>query len=454
MVVDQVVGLGGGLLYLDPSDDGARRVAAQLPLASRYRRGWIDMENPVGSIRLNLLSVPPVEGRSNSAASEAAALVSALEDQVPLLDAYLVELGVSSWINREGSNLLLDWACVLLLAHHRARIVGDQQQISQTPAPDLQTLYELLLSQPDVLPNFVTQEEAEWALPAPALAAQLSLAGADGEEARRVAQKTLTAIDDRLDHMGVAYRGLLAASLMNQLRPALYHPSLSRLWRGPFTAPAELLGRNPGPVLLAHLPLRLSGETSVSSSTACWYGSYIVACMVAAARWRLRSGQSSSATPLLLVLQDASVWLTGNMLMRHLDELGRAGISLLATATELPDAEVGAWLLDSTGTWWVHSLNAVDAQVVSKRLRNLGVRADLSLSNLPSGVAVLKFPTQQGPIVATVYTGKSYVREAAKSRSRWASSVANHGNHGDADERSRNDIADLRMVRELEGVEL
>lgn len=410
MVVDGVVGLGSGLLYLDSSEDGARHMSAQLPPVVRPRRGWIDMDNPAGSIRLNLLSVSPVEGKENSAAAEAAALVSAIEDQVPLLGAYLLELGVSSWVNQGGSNLLLDWARVLLIAHHRARLTGDLRQISEAPAPDLQTLYELL-NEPEALPAFVAQECAEWASPTSALAAQLCMAGADGVQAVRVARDALTALDDRLVHMGASHRGLLAASLRDQLRLALRNPSLSRMWRGPFTAPAELLGHNPGPVLLARLPL--SGAAPADGGAARWYGSYIVACMVAAARWRIRSAQRS--LPLLMVLQNVSVWLTGNMLQLYLDELGRAGISMLATTPELSRTEEGGWLLDSTGTWWLHSLGNSDSDMLHRRLRNLGVQADLSLSDMPSGVAVLKFPGTHGPAVATVYTGKSHIRDAAKA---------------------------------------
>ena len=93
MLLDQVIGTGGGLVYLDSHGSHARQIASQLPASTIARRTWVDLENPAGSLRLNLLSVPPIAGLENPAAAEAEALVCALEDVLPLLSAYLEHLG-------------------------------------------------------------------------------------------------------------------------------------------------------------------------------------------------------------------------------------------------------------------------------------------------------------------------------------------------------------------------
>ena len=172
-------------------------------------------------------------------------------------------------------------------------------------------------------------------------------------------------------------------------------------------AAPDLLGGTRGPVLLARLPVH--GVSHQDAMAARWYGSYLLSCIVAAARWRLRSGTSAvGGPPLLLVLQDAAVWVnttTIGLLSAHMEALGRAEIALLVAGGELPGGTEGEWLLDNTGTWWVHSLKRDGAGMVGERLRHMGIAADLALTTMPSGVAVLKFQGLRGPIAATVYTG-------------------------------------------------
>jgi hypothetical protein len=394
----QVRGLGGGLVVLDGAGENVRRIAAQLSQTDRHRRAWIDLGNPAGSLRLNLLSVPPLAGRASPAAAEAAALVSALEDNIPLFGVYLGQMGVSTWGNRGGSTLLLDWARLLLIRHHRPRIVEDPTLMAAAPAPDPGILYELL-GEPDALPILVTEEDTEWDTPSASLSMRLEEAADDGAHAAQVARATLTAMQGRISGASTADRRLAAAGLRDQLRPVMQNPALGGMWRGPYTAPAELLSRSPGAVLLARLPL--SGDARDASS-ARLYGSYMVTCIVAAGMLRLRSGQSGP--PVAMVLQDAEEWVARGMLESHLQVLGRAGVGVLMVTSRLPWGEEGTTFLDNWGTWLIRSLDAEDAGMMRRRLLGLGVTADLPLTSMPPGVALVKFPHSSGSIVATADT--------------------------------------------------
>lgn len=404
MILQQFRGLSGGLVVLDPAGENVRRIAAQLPQGDRHRRAWIDLENPAGSLRLNLLSVPPLAGHANPAAAEAAALVSALEDNVPLFSTYLGQMGVSTCGTRGGSTLLLDWARLLLIRHHRARIVDDPSLISAAPAPDIGILYKLL-GEVDVLPGLVMKEAAEWAASSGALGMQLDLVGHDGACAAEVVQANLRAIQRRMSS-GAAEKRLAAAGVRDQLRPAMHHPALSRVWRGPYTAPAELLSRSPGAVVLARLPL--FDADARDAAAARLYSSYIVTCLTAAAMWRLRCGQSSP--PVLVVLHDAQEWLAGGMLESQLQMLGSAGVGVLMVTAKLPRGEEGTRFLDNCGTWLIRSLAAEDAEVIRRRLLGLGVTADLPLTSMTAGVVLVKFPHSSGPTVATVDTTMAEVQ--------------------------------------------
>lgn len=412
MLIEQVIALGGGLIFIDPHGGGARRIASQLPPHALTRRAWLDMENPSASVRLNLLSVPPLAGKSNPVAAEAGALVCALQDIVPLLGHYLGELGVTGWGGRSMSNIVLDWASVLLIAHHRARLVGITAA-REAPVPDLPTLYELL-SESDALPLTVAREQAEWASPSAVLAFNLREAGDDGTQAREAVTGILTAIQERLRAAGQAEQRLMSAALRDQLRLSIHHPSLHRMWSALTEAPAQLLQRTPGPVLLARLPTR--GVSLSDAAAARLYSSYLICCVVAASLWRQRSGLGSP--PVLLALQDdAATRLnahTLSMLQSHMALLGRTGVGVLAAGAELPASPEGGWLLDNTGTWWIHSVEGATNEAVRRRLSKMGITADLPLSNMPQGVSVVKFPGSSGPIVATAYTGIVQARKIAK----------------------------------------
>lgn len=235
-------------------------------------------------------------------------------------------------------------------------------------------------------------------------------AGERGIEAMRTVLDNLASLEERLAATSPAEQRVVSAAMRDQLRAALHHPSLYRMWSGPMHSPADLLGRTPGPVLLARLPA--TGVSHPDALAARSYGSYLLSCVLAAASWRQRSGAVGewdiAGPPVLVVLQDASTWLSGNgsnPLSAHMDVLGRAGIALLMAGAKLPEGTEGEWLLDNTGTWWVHSLASSDAMAVRRRLQKLGMAADVPLTAMPDGVCLLKLPGSDSPVVATAYTG-------------------------------------------------
>lgn len=394
-MIRQAISAGVGLVHLDPIGGEGRRLAGQIPAAARPRVKWADIENPAGSLRINLLAVPPLGVFGSREAAEASALSAAVEDHVPLLGAYLSLLGLTAG-SESGREMLLDWARVLLLTHHRERLVG---AALPAPPPDLRTLYELI-KEPGTLPTLAAAERDAWDTPCPALAGALERAGAAGEAAVALARATLAELESRQGPEGRADRHLLAAGLRDRLSPALDHPALSRLWRGPFDSPANLLNRVPAPIILSRLPT--VNVATAEAVAARWYGLYIFVAAVAAAKDRLRVG--STRPPLLLVVAETNAWHATGLLRDHLDALGRAGIAVLSTTASLPPGPAGDRLLAGAGTWWLHTLESGDVERLRAALRRLNVTADLPLAQLPSGVAVVKSISPTGAVVATAYT--------------------------------------------------
>ena len=398
----QATDLGVGVVLLDPEGSHVRRVAAQLHPATRCRRAWVDMENPAGSLRLNLLSVPPILGRPTPEAAEAAALVCALEDYVPLLGVYLRHLGAGSLGHSGENGILLDWARLLLAIHHRARLAGDGHQRTATPAPDLRTLYEVLASQ-DTFPALLRDEARRWAAPDVGLRDALDCAGADGDAALAAVQETLETMHKRLSTMSQSDRRLAAVCLRDHLRSSMQHAALTRLWHGPFEAPATILDRIPGPVLLARLPVHRVAATDAAAARQ--YGAYMIACVIGAALSRVRAG--SSGPPVLLVLQEANSWFPDHLLAPYMDTLGRAGIAILRTEARL--GADGERLLADYGTHWLFSLHPADVGFASTYLRVLGLDADLPVTALPRGVALVRVPSPGGAVAATAYAGGHHI---------------------------------------------
>ena len=94
-------------------------------------------------------------------------------------------------------------------------------------------------------------------------------------------------------------------------------------------------------------------------------------------------------------------WWRGALLGDHLTTLAEAGIAVLTTSVRLPPVPIGARLLAGVATWWIHSINPADRARLQPHLQSWGVPGDLLFTRLP-GVALLKLPGADGPIVATV----------------------------------------------------
>ena len=59
-------------------------------------------------------------------------------------------------------------------------------------------------------------------------------------------------------------------------------------------------------------------------------------------------------------------------------------------------------MLNTLGTWWLHTLDPADAGRLTPVLREWGVPEHITLTGLPPGVAVLKIADQKRPLVTTV----------------------------------------------------
>jgi hypothetical protein len=392
-LISQALDAGIGVLHLDSTGESGRELAAHLAIAGRVPILWNDLENPGGSVRLNLLAAQPPPDDGGSAAI-AATLLLALEVHLPMLGEYLRLLGVPVALGR--GNLVLDWAHVLVLRHYRTLLAGIGPP---APLPDLPLLYAALAT-PEVLPGLLRDEERAWFLPDPALEHALAVAGAVGKHGRARAQATLAALSARRMAEPPSMLRLQAATLRTRLAPALEHTALCHLWQGATQAPAAIFDRTPGPLLLTRLPTRKG--PAADAAAARWYGYYLLAVVIAVARARVRG--SRAGPPFLVVLDDVSVWDEWGFLPAALDVLGQAGIAVLIVSSRLPaTADPTRWL-HCAGTWWINSLDAADVTPIRDLLQARGVTADLPLGALPPGVSVVTANTAQGSITATVYT--------------------------------------------------
>lgn len=341
-LLERALAAGVGVLYLDPGGERVGRLAPRLA-AGGHPLHWIDLENPGGSLRLNLLGGPAAES---------------LADGLPALADFLRALAVPE----EAAAYALAWARVRLLAGGPV---------------DLPALYAAW-SDPDALPDA--------ALAVGAVNADPVGAGALADVSAALAATT------------PASRRLLAAHLTTYLAPLVEHVGLLHLWRAAPTAPASVFAAPVAPLVLARLPLERVPPAEARAAR--WYGAYLRAAVGALARRRRRRGQHGR--PLLVVLDTPEAWAGAGELRADLGRWGGAGIAgLLSSAGLPPDAAWRGVLLDA-GTWWVHTLAPGDVSRLRAALADEGEVGDLPLAGLPAGVAVLRTLTASGPLAATV----------------------------------------------------
>ena len=108
-------------MVLDPGHTLIPRLGMALSLQTPHPPAWINRNHPRGSLRLNLLAVPPspaFPGPRRRRMHYILALTSAL----PLFDRFLARLGVASWSTSSGDVLVHDLALLAVLGHHRTRL--------------------------------------------------------------------------------------------------------------------------------------------------------------------------------------------------------------------------------------------------------------------------------------------------------------------------------------------
>lgn len=350
----------------------------------------IDLSQPGISPHWNLLAVPPL---GTGPVAEMNALRMALATRVPLLGACLAQWGLLAHSSGTGWTLLLDAARAALITHHRRRLLGQEERGTAPTLPLLQAL----LTNPTALPALITAECVAWT--DPNLRPVLETAPAAEVELTEYVLKILAGISDRLAGLSTPVRRQRGAELADRLAPVLALPYLHPWWQRPLVAPGATLN-GPAPHLEIYLPPTDLGEHLTIATRR--FGFYLLACIIGAAQERQDADRP--VAPLLLVLEDGAGWWAGSLLSAYLSCLADAGITVLTTCRELPTGPLRTRLLDNAATWWLHSLTAADAQALIPRLRDWGVTADLPLTRLPPGVAVLKMLASAGPLVTTVYT--------------------------------------------------
>jgi hypothetical protein len=418
-LIIQALQAGIGVLHLDSMGESGRELAAHPAIAGRVPILWGDLENPGGSLHLNLLAAQ-VPNEACDPATLATTLLLALEVHLPVLGEYLRLLGVPGERSAGDGNLVLDWARVLVLRHYRTRLSGI---IPPAPLPDLPLLYAALAA-PETLPGLLRDEERAWLLPDLALVHALATAGAAGQQARARAQAALAPISARRMADPPSVLRLQAATLRTRLAPALEHTALRHLWQGATQAPAAVFNQTPGPLLLTGLLTHKVSESDAAAAR--WYGAYLLAVMMAVARARVRGSRAGPS--FLVVLDDMRVWGESGLLSVALDVLGQAGIAVLMVSSRLPPTADPLRWLHRAGTWWISSLDAADVGPLRDHLQARGVTADLPLAALPPGVSVLTTGTTQDPITATVYTSLNRLSTARRGRASTTGLVSSGSN--------------------------
>jgi hypothetical protein len=361
----------------------------------------IDLDNPAGSVRPNMLfvqaprSLPLVQGESLALSL---ALGPGLRAQMSYLQAVNV-IGMDAGIaNASLPDPLADgtravtpeeaiieaWLTVLLLRHHRARLLlavrggerrarparseglhsrqnrQDRQQLvspfsadCHIPAcPDLPTLM-LVLEEPETLRGLLRRAREAWGDP-DLLSVIRDMGDHEGESAVRSAQEALEHVSS-IERLDLSDQYLYGATLRGQLQRLLGHPAISRMLRGPHISLADLL--DDGMTRLLKVNLSGAYETvalpySDDDMARKQYGLYLLWSLLAASRQRVTLSEQVSERqpdgpalwraprPLLLMLHGAGSWFgSGSPLSDSsvLAELGSeaSGIAVAATVSGL-----------------------------------------------------------------------------------------------------------------------
>ncbi len=393
-LAEQALAQRTNVVVLDPAHTLIPRLGLALSLQTAHSPAWINRNHPRGSVRLNLLAIPPLPANSPLQA-EVQALHLALTGALPLFDQFLARLGIAPWSTTSGDVLIHDLALLALLSHHRARL-GDGAP-SSPPTP--YRIYQQLESLTDLRP-LVAAEWQAWAGPSALPRSVLHRSPEGADLYVQICAELETALC-RWDSFPPATQQEIAGRLVGLLRPILAHPGLITLWQSADTAPATYFNRRPAPLTLTHL--LPPTPTGTDATLAGWYGEYLLLCLVAAAQ--ARRYDDHPAPPMLVLLDDLASWWDSGLLAPYLPLLGQAGISCAVSGTHLPPPPDTGQVLDTFGTWWVHTLTPNDVAPVVARLDDLPQAQDLPLTHLPPHLALLR-TTVPYPTIGTVYTDR------------------------------------------------
>jgi hypothetical protein len=368
---------------LSDSASGTRRVAQ------------IDMDNPAGSARPNMLYMlapawlPPVQGEAFAALQ---ALRGGLHAQMRFLQAVNVT-GIDNDLSGisdvqvaaageggPGVTLVEAWLTVLLLRHHRARLLLASRDMALPldgtanpdasysagraastiarliPAcPDLPSLM-LVLEQSETLLSLLRREGEAWSDP-DWIGLLRNEGGILGEEVVRAAQEALISVRS-VERMDPSDMFMYGAALRGQLKRILGHPAMIRMLRGPHVSMSDLL--HGGAIRMLRVNLSGAYRTaalpySEDDLARKQYGLYLLWSLWAASQQReamsvyqqqrdafgcAQQTQPNPVHPVLLLLHGAGAWFgSGSPLAEaaKLRELGheRSGIAVAVTASGL-----------------------------------------------------------------------------------------------------------------------
>ena len=377
----------------DPFSPGALGLGGQTSTNKKVAN--IDLGNPVGSIHLNMLFVPPVRQASSPAAGEAASIVLAFRAALPAQMRFLHAVGVTG--TGVGDLVLEAWLWVLLVRHHYVRlryalngIVLSSEELSGRsrrhveeasyggpaqaksaqpetnhvlPCPDLPSLL-LLMEQSNALVGALQREIALWK--EPQWVAMLSALGPVGNTALR----SIQAVYDRVQGIvgmdaGDLFR--LCAGLRDRLKKAIGHKDMLQMLSGPPMSLHELLDGGPLRLLRVNLAgayRAVQSPFNDAESVRKRYGLYVLWSVWAFAESRrliarmamarayvpVRSdqgaaqgsgkGRKAAARPIMVLIHGAGAWFgSGSPLssVEALQEMGstEAGLFLGTTVSGL-----------------------------------------------------------------------------------------------------------------------
>jgi hypothetical protein len=374
------------MLRLSDSASGTRRVPQ------------IDMDNPAGSLRPNILYMaapawlPPAQGEAFAALQALraglhaqmrflqAVNVTGIDDGLSGISAAEVAAAGAGGEGGPGMTLVEAWLIVLLLRHHRARLLlasrgmvlplestGSPDASYSTgssastiarliPAcPDLPSLM-LVLEQSETLSSLLLREGEAWSDPS-WIGLLRNEGGILGEEVVHAAQEALERALS-VAHMDPSDMFMYGAALRGQLKRILGHPAMIRMLRSPHVSMADLFHGGATRMLRVNLSgayrtaaLPYSDDDLARKH----YGLYLLWSLWAASQQRealsvyeqqkdefgrVGHAQPYPVHPVLLLLHGAGAWFgSGSPLAEaaKLRELGheRSGIAVAVTASGL-----------------------------------------------------------------------------------------------------------------------